>query len=139
MVKKNRSRFEYGVVKKDVPDLVEVWKQKGANPSLITLNESAPDVELILQGEVMRSTDYLTLRYSRMKTAMRIALALSSHHAVGINAVNIIKSAMDPASWDDLQEIFDQYEDAVVEFSTWSRDVGNCAFRNTVLWEVRNY
>lgn len=129
----------YDVARHEVSSIVADWSLQGARPQLITLNESAPDKNIILQGEVMRSVDYFELRYSQMKAPMRTALAQAPKHANGVNALILLKTAMDPSSWDDLQELFDRFDDAVVEFSTWNHDIGNCAFRNTVFWEVRHY
>lgn len=129
----------YEVEPEDVAGIVREWVGQGANPNLISLNESAPDSELVLQGEVMRSQEYLSVRYSRLKAPMRVGLSKALEHCGGLLAVLLLKGAMDPSSWDDLQGLFDTYHEAVVEFSVWSRDVGVCPRRNTVFWEVRDY
>lgn len=129
----------YEVERRCVQGIVSEWVSEGADLQLVTLNESAPDAELILQGEVMRSTEYFSIRYSRLKAPMRIGLSEAPEHVGGVQAVLFLKGTMDPSSWDDLQILFDTYPDSVIEFSTWSRDVGVCPRRNTVFWEVRNY
>jgi hypothetical protein len=122
----------------EAPKLLEQWLALGANPQQIMWNQGLDDSLLILQGEVMRSTEHLTLRYSRVKKPMRVALLESEQSADGLKAVVILKNALCPASWDLLNELLDEYEGAVVEFATWSNpDVVNG--RNTIFWEVRHY
>lgn len=132
-------RVEYGVMPRDVPCVVEQWVKCGADPRLITLNELANDSDLILQGEVMRSTEHVSLRYSTVPAPMRVALAASQYHVGGLRAVSILRSTLDPTSFDELMDLLDRYPDSVIEFSTWGHDVGQIPHRNTVFWEVRNY
>jgi len=122
-----------------VRETVEQWVSEGADPKLITLNESAPDDLLLIQGEVMASTHFLSLRYSRLPLPMRKALAEKQYHLDGIKAVLLLRHYLDSDSFDDLMGLLDTYPDSVVEFSTWAKDVGNVPHRNTVVWEVRNY
>ncbi|HEY3780911.1 MAG TPA: hypothetical protein VGL56_07505 [Fimbriimonadaceae bacterium] len=129
----------YEVQRKDVADMAKKWVNEGADPCLITLNESAPDDKLMVQGEVMRSTNYLSLRYSFFRGPMRVALAKSQEHAEGLKALAILEHYVDPSSLDDLWDLLDVFDGAVVEFSTWSIDVGVVPHRNTVIWEVRHY
>ncbi len=129
----------YGVAPKDVKTTISKWEAEGASRSLIVFNESAPDDKLILQGEVMRSTEHLSLRYSKMKAPMRVALSEAPLHAGGMKAVSVLKSTMDPESWEDLNTLLDEYDGAVVEFSVWDTTLGSLPRRNTVFWEVRHY
>jgi len=128
----------YGVKKEDVPTTVEKWVLEGAEPHRIYLNESQSDEGLVLQGEVMRSTQYFSLRYSTLKKKMRDALAQDQKHVDGLQAVLILRSTMDDASWDKLNDLFDQYPDSVIEFSVWDHPIGDLGW-NTVIWEVRDY
>ena len=129
----------YDLAPSDVPAEAARWKAEGADLSLVTLNESAPDDLLLIQGEVMRSIDYLDLRYSRSKLPMRDALAKDQHHTDGAVAVALLRRYLDPSSYEDLWMLLDRYPDAVVEFSTWNTLVGTSPHRNTVFWEVRDY
>lgn len=97
-----------------------------------------PDQKIIHQGEVQRSIHYFDLTYSIVKAPMRIALATETLHAQGLRAVHILKSAMDATSWDNLNRLFDQFPDSVIEYTTYSIPVGELG-NNTVIWEVRNY
>lgn len=129
----------YGVEWIDVDRVAHEWSHIGISLKEIRINESAPDKLLIIQGEVMRTIDHLHLRYSTLKLPMRKALATTQHHVGGLRAQMLLKGAMDPASYDDLNELLDDYDGAIIEFSTWAVDVGDCPRRNSVVWEVRHY
>jgi hypothetical protein len=113
-----------------VPDGVELNKCK--------FNEAMPDEHLTIQGNVWHD-GHLQLEYSCVagighRQAVRFPLC-----AQGLKAVSLLKQFMDPSSYDDLQEMLDTYEGAIVEFSTYGKSVGVIPGRNTVFWEVRNY
>lgn len=129
---------EYNVPKERVDDVVARWVSEGADAAKITPNESANDSALIVQGEVMRSTEYYSLRYSTVPKPMRLALAECQHHVGGLQARLLLESTLDAPSMDDLRRLLDEYDGAVVEFSTWAHPVGIYC-RNTVFWEVRHY
>lgn len=131
--------FAYNIARQDVQPTLQTWVAQGAELGRVTINEVPPDNELLLQGEVSLSVKHYDLRYSYAKTNMREALRDHQLHANGVIALTVMKAAMDDASWWDLQTLFDRYTDSVVEFSVWSRYVGDIPFRNTVFWEVRNY
>lgn len=129
---------EYNLAPENIDAVVARWVSEGADPCKITVNESANDSALILQGEVMRSIEYLSLRYSTVPKPMRLALAECQHHVGGLQARLLLEATLDDPSMDDLNRLLDDYEGAVVEFSTWDRPVGVYT-RNTVFWEVRHY
>lgn len=129
---------EYGVLPHDVPCVVKRWVSEGASERLIVINELADDNLLIIQGEVWRSPTGLHVRYTTEPMPMRKALAKSQHHATGVNA-HMVLGLMDPQSRSELDELLDDFDGAVIEFSVWSKDVGDCPRRNTVFWEVRHY
>ncbi len=93
----------------------------------------------VIQGEIMRSENHYDLTYTTVKDAMRPALHKETKHAQGITAIALLKYHLWPASYDDLMELLDIYDGAVVEFTAFDRDVGTCPNRNTVIWEVRHY
>jgi len=101
--------------------------------------EAASDERLTIQGEIQLSSYCgYDLRYSIVPGyRMRDGLARFQQHASGLNALCQVRSRMDPASWDDLREILEDYPGAVVEFSCYAMEVGNCRGRNTIFWEVR--
>lgn len=129
----------YGVDPSDVPAVASKWEAEGANLNLVTLNEAAPDHLLICQGEVMRSAAHYDLRYSTAPLPMRQALATTQRHATGLVALSILNHFLDASSLSDLHWLLDEYDGAVVEFSTWATDIGCIPHRNTVFWEVRHY
>jgi hypothetical protein len=104
-----------------------------------TFNESAPDDHLTLQGEVARTAELgLYLRYStepnlKMKEAMA-----QPKHATLLRAAAFLSVHLWPSSLDDLYELLDRFPDATVEFSAFSCAVGDCLYRNTIFWEVRD-
>jgi hypothetical protein len=107
-------------------------------PGLV-VSELADDKKLVLQGEVMRTPLGLHLMYSTVPKPMRQALQQQREFATGLTAKIILESRLDAQSFDELMDMLDKYEDHVVEFSTYSVDVGCCLRRNTVFWEVRAY
>ena len=86
----------------------------------------------------MRSTSYISIRYSTLPLPMRKALETKQYHENGIIALNTLKRNLDATSYDNIWRLLDLYEDAVIEFSTWDCVVGHLK-NNTVIWEVRNY
>lgn len=105
------------------------------------INESAPDDKLLIQGEVMRDVygRGIAIYYSKLKCPMRLALLAKGESANGIRALEILRMYLTPSSFDDLLAILDNYEDSVVEFSAYGKNLGDCRGRNTIIWEVRNY
>ena len=129
----------YDVQRPDVAGVVASWVAGGADRALIMPGAAAPDGHLILNAEVMRSSSYIDLRYSKLKLPMRTALAQGERHASGVAAMQILRAHLDPASLDDLFELLGEYDDAVIEFSVWACTVGNARGRNTIFWEIRRY
>lgn len=93
----------------------------------------------VLQGEVWRDTKGLYLRYTTIDKPMRLAFQDEELHAKGMVARSLIQCYMDASSYDDLNDLLDLYDGAVVEFSCHATDVGTCPRRNTIFWEVRHY
>ena len=100
--------------------------------------ESASDDKLTIQGEIQLSPRHYDLRYS-VEPGYRMPEGLRrfQQHTHGLNAMCQVRTRMDPSSWDDLQEILDDFPNAVVEFSCYQMDVGSARGRNTIFWEVR--
>lgn len=103
------------------------------------VSEMAPHQYNLLQGEVRRNEYYPDLIYSVAEGPMREALATETRYADGARAAEILRYALDPSSYDWLQYLFEEYEDHVIEFSTFTRYWGTIPRRNTVFWEVRKY
>lgn len=104
----------------------------------VVVNEIGPDDSIVLQGEIMRTTKHYDLHYSEVKMLMRPALKFGGKHAHGLLALEKVRSVMDASSFDNLNRLFDEFEDAIIEFSVYDKGVGVLNL-NTVFWEVRNY
>lgn len=130
---------DYRVPVSDILRVQQAWLLRGAQLSLITFNESAPDDCLVLQGEVQQSSDHLSLTYNvdrglKMREAMKKA-----RHASGLTACSLLERHLWPVCLDELHELLTDFPSAVVEFSAYDRAVGCFPHRNTVIWEVRHY
>jgi hypothetical protein len=121
-------------IEKDILELVK----KGADPSRFIISERADDSKILIQGEVSRTYLGLTLFYSHETTTMRKALQ-NGISSSGLEAKLLLQKYFSPASYDDIMELLDTYQDHVVEFTTFSNYLGDCNNRNTVIWEVRKY
>lgn len=112
----------------------------GVNLNCCRFNEGMPDEDLTIQGNVWHD-GHLQLEYScEPGIGHRLAVKQPKmKSASGLKAVSLLKMYMDPSSYDDLQEMLDTYEGAVIEFSAYGKRVGMIPGRNTVFWEVRNY
>jgi hypothetical protein len=104
-----------------------------------TFNECLDDDALLIQGEVMRDVGGLALTYSTVCKPMKLALAERTARAHGLAAKLILDHFLGPSSRDDLDALLDLHPGAVVEFGTYSRNLGDQPHRNTLFWEVRNY
>ena len=122
----------------------------GLAVTTVLIDEQAPDHLSTLKGEVMRCEKYLYLRYD-MTPGLRMREAMAEDdftfpvfpervrgmaHVDGIRAVELIRSKMDSIGIEMLNDIFDRFPDAIVEFSCYSKRIG-WACSNTVFWEVR--
>ena len=129
----------YNVTRDDVEEqLTQVAREKNIDLSLVTVNESAPDERLVIQGEVQRGLTFpgLDLTYSTAKAKMRVGMANPSY-SQGLAANLLLQKHMTADDYADLHLLLDTYEDAVVEFSTYEMELGDCPNRKTVFWEVR--
>lgn len=123
----------------DVTSLATRWiKEFSVKPEQIVLNEIGPDKDIVLQGEIMRSEKHYDLFFSELKMMMRPALKIAPQHACGLAAIKRVENVMDSSSYDNLHRLFDEFPEAIIEFSTYSRSVGVLNL-NTVFWEVRGY
>ena len=110
------------------------------DPDKHIISEHAPDHNLTIQGELQRSTNGWYLYYSTEPGyTMREGLPRFGQHARGLYALSLLKVHMDPSAYDDMMELFDTWDEAIVEFSCYGQAVG-WANQNTLVWELRcNY
>lgn len=119
------------------PYLTKDQIQTRFRPGEFLICEHAKDEVLTIQGEVHRSINYVDLFYSQVPNLpMRIGLARHGKHVDGLRALMMLKHYCDPPSYDDLWELLDDFDGAVVEFSAYPMAVG-IYNRNTLIWEVR--
>ena len=104
----------------------------------ITVNEVGPDDAIVIQGEIQRSVLYYDLRYTTYPAVMREAFKHENKHTHGLEVCRVIDKFMDTPSKEKLTELFNDYPDSIIEFSTYNKSVGKLGW-NTVFWEVRNY
>jgi hypothetical protein len=99
-----------------------------------------PDERIVLQGEYYRPpSGGIEVYASRHKSPMRTALAEAGRRYAGSVAIELLKWAMNDSSYSDFEELTHNYPKAVIEFSAYSMCVGLLPFRNTLIWEVREY
>lgn len=130
----------YDMTLKEAISTFTKWVTEGAEASRILWCEAAPDQEIILQGEICSSeTHGYALHYSTFKSQMRDALRTAPKNHLGPGALLIIKAVMDPATYEDVLSILEDFPGAVIEFSSYRVNLGAIPGRNTVIWEVRSY
>lgn len=124
--------------KRELIEIVSNLYTLGWLESDFIFGESPDHSRSILQGEVCRSERFIDLTYTYEKLPMRSALAKEAQYTSGICALSLLNYYMDTYSYNNLMYLFDTYEDAVVEFSSFDCSCGNLGW-NTIFWEVRNY
>jgi hypothetical protein len=106
-------------------------------------NESMPDERLLIQGEVCEPPadlgGLLTVRFDDTPgRSMRQAIP-HFRQVQGAGAMYLLSTRCTPDSYADIREFLELHPGCVVEFSTYAINVGHQPFRNTIIWEVRNY
>lgn len=117
--------------------LHEWVRHQGADKHKFSIDEMAPHDLQTIEGEVMAPGFELT--YTFVKKPMRLAFAEQQLYASGYKAKALLVCYMTDSDFSDLMELFDQYPEAVVEFSCFRKNVGMVPHRNTIFWECRNY
>jgi hypothetical protein len=130
----------YNLSHQDTIEQRDAWLRQGYDEQLIVFHEAAPDQHVVLQGEIWNGGNSMyDMIYSTVKAHMRPALAQEQRKSSGLASLFLIKSAISPSSWEDLNWILGNYPDHAVEFSIYSTNVGDLIGRNTIVWEVRAY
>lgn len=111
-----------------------------ASNNLVFFSESLPDEHLVIQGSVHRSERGLVLEYCLEKNIKfrRAMMNDRMKRAERTQALLLLMNLLDPNSYDDINELLDTYPNAIVEFATFSVNVGTLK-RPTVIFEVREY
>lgn len=122
----------------EVHPTLDQWLARGADPNRIIVQQCIYDDRITIQGEVMRSTEYISLRYSTLKVPMREALSREQHHVGGLRAKMFLEHYLDADSWRILNDLFDDFDGHVIEFSACDGPITEDG-RNCIVWEVRGY
>jgi len=131
----------------------QAWVSTGVRESDLYISEAPPHHLLTIAGEVSEEAGAWTLCYSHRPLPMRQAFreeeaeAISSgvliadhHFKEGLLLPRLyLQKFLDPPSFRWLDELLWRYPGHVVEFSTFSCDIGVVPRRNTIIWEVRKY
>ena len=98
----------------------------------------APTEHTTFQGEVMESSQGLSLFYSTVTKPMRDALKEKSEQCFGLCATMKLRQYLDPVDLDWIRVLLQRYPSHVVEFSCYNVCCGTLN-RRTIIWEVRMY
>jgi len=128
-----RRKVRYNISLEKVPSMISQWEKQGVPEYHIGFNQSMPDKDLIIQGEVMIYDGEFYLHYTHIKKPMNQALKEQQLHASGLKARLLLKDYLSYSSYSDMIELLDTYPENVIEFSTYKVLVGNLKRRNTVL------
>ena len=126
---------------KDIDGILVDLIKKGANLNLFTFGE-IPIKEKeyrLIQDELYYSDTGLVLEYTFNQGNLRHALQKNYIRAEGIKAKLLLEGLLDPNSYNDIFELLEKYDGAIIEFSTFAGYVGTLPNRNTIIWGVRNY
>lgn len=124
----------YNISKDKVRNEILRWESEGADISLIRFNESAPDENLIIQGEISEDSNLgLILSYSTDKVKMRQAME-NPKECLGWEALAMLKKHLSPLSRINVSRLLARYSGAVIEFSTYNHMLGNIPKNNTIFW-----
>lgn len=140
-----RSRIKGGKTWYDVPaPLVSfVTKNILLNREIeekdLYVSAMCPTEDTILVGEVFRGVSGYNLSYRTEAVNMRQAQSMGFKFCTGLLSYSILKSKMDPNSFEWLEFLLEAYPDHIVEFTTLRRTWGTLPRFNTLFWEVRKY
>lgn len=134
-----RKNVIYNIDLKKVPGKIEDWKKFGIPKEKISFNQSMPDKDLTIQGELMNSEKGLYLLYTTVKKPMNLGLREQELHTEGMKTNLMLKSYLSPSSYEDMKILLEMFPEDIIEFSSYRVNVGNIPGRNTVIWEVRNF
>jgi len=129
----------YDVPSAEVDTAYHKLLDKGVLPNNLYFSGMAPTSKTLIQGEVIQSTEHITLFYSRHVSPMRESLRKGGQYAESIIALELLRYYLNPVSMDWLQFLLEAYPDHCIEFSCYSVNWGTLTRFNTVFWEVRYY
>jgi len=140
-----RKQPRYKVPLEKLNQTIKEMITEGIPKDTLKFNQSMPDNNLTIQGEIIRTHKGLSITYTHIKKPMNIALKEQELLAEGLKANLILKNFLWPASYNEIMNLLDFFSkeiyqpSCVIEFSTYDTNIGNLPGRNTVIWEVRDY
>jgi hypothetical protein len=118
---------------------IQRWVADGYDANKIKLGETIPMRKSVISGELARLPQGWVLLYSTWRVNARKALnAKSAKHLYGICALAFLRQTLDAESYSNLMAIFEEFPDAVVEFSYFRTKLGVLE-QKIIIWEVRDY
>lgn len=120
------------------------YRRQGIKDSEMQFSVYWPEEAVKVKGVVTRAIGGASgpgyiLEYTTVKKPWGEAFAEGQVSVQGLRALYLLREWFDPASYDDLMTLFDQYPDSVVEFSVLEEYGGTVPGRNVLIWEVRDY
>jgi len=123
----------------DVPfEVVAASMENKLKGKDVVILEATPHSTRRIQGELRDLPGGMYFRYTLARLPMRVAFDVDDRLATGVQANILLREYVDPSSYDDILELFNMYPGCVIEFTTFSVNVGTLG-RPTVIWEVRHY
>ena len=132
-----RSRRPMFKVNYDLPTVAHLAEYVHDKYKDCYVNERMPDHLITIQGEIQRDQGGLYLFYSDLKGHMRPSLKKKPMEASGLVAKSLIEQAV-PDHAGVIWDLLEEYPDHVIEFSCFSRGVGQLGWP-LIVWEVRAY
>lgn len=130
--------------------LLQAWKELIAQDwkdERLYVNEEIPVDRIIFQGELSTGNwhhpEWYLIGHAGPGMHMRPAMKLSDFDEKGWRAKEYLRKHMDPASWDDLMQLLDQWEDTrtetIIELVIFDTPIGKLAHtgRRCLVWEYR--
>lgn len=134
-----RKNVRYNVPLEKAEEEISKMSRDGIKKQDMAFNQSMPDKNLLIQGELSLTEHGLYILYTLVKKPMNLALKEQSFHSWGLKARLLLESHLWPSSLSDIYSLFELFPDSVIEFSAYRFPVGDIPGRNTIIWEVRNY
>jgi len=128
----------YWIRREDLREKMESAGILGRQDLIFSSTDYGMEADRIIQGEVTRGPWGLYFRHSFAPAPMRVAFEQDNRHATGLEAEMLLRRHVDPHGVDWLMELLHEYENPVVEFTTYRNPVGTL-HQQTLIWEVRHY
>jgi len=102
--------------------------------------ESIDDTNRIVQGELYTTVRGWEFWYSFKQGPLGTVTRSSALKLMfGFQVQLYLQQIMYPLSYENLQELINQYPNAIIELSIFNQAVGDTPGNNTIFWEVREY